>query len=147
MTTTETQRAIEVAKKQARSIASEYIRKGTRPKATERDRIFAETARLYLELAEKKATLVKAEDAEARLNAFQEFAEERIKKIGDDAIAVADQGNDAIMRTLTEGAQRLVASVDKLQEEFDAWLEATDNLAALDRPDEASISSGSGDKN
>jgi hypothetical protein len=37
--------------------------------------VLAETASLYLEIAEKKATLVDADDAQRRLEAFQTFAE------------------------------------------------------------------------
>jgi hypothetical protein len=156
MNSTERKCAIEVAKQQAHSVASEFIEKGVRPNANERDRILAETATLYLEIAEKKASLVDADDAARRLEAFRDFAEDRFRKIADAAIAVADQGNEAVLRALREGAQEAVASVDVLHEEFlawvdeqalAAWLEATDKLAILDRPGDASIPASSENKN
>jgi hypothetical protein len=155
MNSTERKRAIEVAKQQAHSIASEF-ETGVRPNANERDQILAETATLYLEIAEKKASLVDADDAARRLEAFRDFAEDRFRKIADAAIAVADQGNEAVLRALREGAQEAVASVDVLHEEFlawvdeqalAAWLEATDKLAILDRPADPSIPAGSENKN
>jgi hypothetical protein len=151
MNSTKRKHAIEVAKQQAHSIAGEFIEKGVRPNATERDRILAETATLYLEIAEKKASLVDADDAARRLEAFHDFAEDQFRKIADAAIAVADQGNEAVLRALREGAQQAVASVDVLHQEFlawvdeqalAAWLEAADKLATLHKPADPSIAAG-----
>lgn len=156
MTSTERKRAIEVAKQQAHSIAGTFIQKGVRQNATETDRVLAETARLYLELAEKKASLLNADDAQHRLDAFQTFAEDRFRKIAYAAIAVADQGNEAVMRAIHEGAQQAVASVEVLHKEFlawvddqalAAWLEAADKLAILDKPADSTIAAGSENKN
>jgi hypothetical protein len=148
MNSTERKRAIELAKHQAHSIAGEFIAKGGRPNATERDRVLAETATLYLEIAKKKATLVDANDVARRLEAFHDFAEDRFRKIAEAAITVADQGNEAVLRALRQGAQQAVASVDVLHGEFlawgddqalAAWLEAADKLAMLEKPAEPSI--------
>jgi hypothetical protein len=105
--------AIEEAKKQAEQLAFRIIRRGTRGGADEAERAKAETATLILDIAEKSAGLVFADEAQNRLREFQEWGQSQIDKISD----VGDENRKR------ESADRVLAAIDVKREELLAWID------------------------
>jgi hypothetical protein len=113
MSSKEQKAAIAEARKQAEQLAFRVIRRGTRGGAGEAERASAETATLILDIAERSASLLFADDAQNRLREFQEWGERQINKISD----VDDENRKR------ESAERVLAAIDVRREELLAWID------------------------
>lgn len=144
MTIDEINRATAEAKSRAEALAKTYIDRGKRKGATEGERMLGEAATLQLEIAEKRADLLDAEEAKRDIEELTAWSDEQtvnLEKLCEQELA-AGRG-DFSTGPVKETQDRMLAELDSRQEQMarklarhalDAWLRACDELSTFDRP-------------
>ena len=125
-----------VLRNEAYRLAEECQQRATRPGATPIDRESAEAATLLITLAERKAKLVPASWAKARMQEFNDWCKQRLRALEAHRLEALRTGStsphDLVVEALAdvENEQALLSEQLK-QTEWDVWNWACDELIAL----------------
>jgi len=134
---------VEALRDRAEAMAAEFVAAAQRNEATELDSLLAENARLVIELAGEKESLLPRDELETRIEELEEWAAARGRALTEEVATLMAAGHgDPTMGAVEGATQRAAAEVDAKAAEFgtwvdehaaDAWIEALEKLATLTR--------------
>lgn len=144
MTLDEIKKAAAETKARAIRLAKQYADRARRRGATEADRIRGQVAALQIEIAEKRANLVDADQVKRDLEELAAWGDEQtlaLQKLSDQELEAGR--SDFSTGPVKEAQDKMLVELEARQARkasqfaghvLNAWLAACDELSTLDRP-------------
>jgi hypothetical protein len=132
--------SLESLQGEAYNLLKEFLTAALRPEANELDKVKAETARLIVEIGEKKAPVMDRQAGESKIAEIQNYGEQLIKTLTEEVMTGRSEAKSSEQAVVAQLLEQSLKSFETKRKEFttsldrhawEAWDKACEELLAL----------------